>query len=435
MAERQAGKMAFLAAEQAVYPMRPRSALKAPLYRFMMDIAECIDQLLHRAYASPISLFFRQQYLALLEQQGFITIKGSMRVVEFLKALTDYYTPSFLSLLHCELNRTKHIEAEWPARLPFARRPQHPLHHILVIRFLGVTIDAFFHSPFHPPRPFGDGPWPCLNPVCEQYQTSCIAGYSISAKSLKGRPVGRFACPSCGFIYSRVGPDQVPEDAFRRDRISSYGPVWQMKLRELWFDPDVSTEYIARRLGVDFKMVILQGKRLALPSRSVTRKRSAKSSIDREKRAENRKEWLRLIEMHVQEGITALIRRSKGARTIYNWLNKHDRKWLLLHRPPKKMPQRTKEHIRAAFHVMKETSNKSRREERDVLTSQAFQEVRETREAFALRRVQWALQRYQEECTRPTRKEFIARAKVKKALDIPSVLDAIEAALTTLARK
>jgi Tn7-like transposition protein D len=243
----------------------------------------------------------------------------------------------------------------------------------------------------------------------------------------------------------------------------------------------VSTEYIARRLGVDFKMVILQGKRLALPSRSVTRKRSAKSSIDREKRAENRKEWLRLIEMHVQEGITALIRRSKGARTIYNWLNKHDRKWLLLHRPPKKMPQRTKEHIRAAFHVMKETSNKSRREERDVLTSQAirltahqiknapgeprkvtrvqleksapsagwllsrpkdfpltaqaFQEVRETREAFALRRVQWVLQRYQEESTRPTRKELISRAKVKKALDIPSVLDAIEAALTTLARK
>jgi len=69
------------------------------------------------------------------------------------------------------------------------------------------------------------------------------------------------------------------------------------------------------------------------------------------------------------------------------------------------------------------------------LKAQAFQEVRDSREAFALRRIQWALQKYEEESIKPRRREFILRAKVKKTLDIPSVLDAIEAALTRLTRR
>jgi hypothetical protein len=146
------------------------------------------------------------------------------------------------------------------------------------------------------------------------------------------------------------------------------------------------------------------------------------------------------------------------------------------HRLLKKVPLRTKEHVRATFHVMKVTLDKSGREERGAiasqaisltahqilnppgepkrvtraqleesapgldwllnspedcpLTAQAFQEVRESRKAFALRRIRWALQKYEGESIKPTRREFILRAKVKKTLDIPSVLDAIEAALT-----
>ncbi len=375
MAARQSGKRPFISAEDAVFPAQPRSALEDPSCQFMMDVAQCIDQLLRCNYTSPEQPFFRQQYLALLGQHGFITIKGSLRVVEFLKGLTDYYSPSFLSLLHCELNRTKHIEAEWPARLPFARRPQHPLHHILVIRFLGAKIDAFFNSPFHLPRPFGEGPWPCLNPVCQEYWTLCIAGNSIRANSSKDRPVGLFACPSCGFTYSRVGPDHSPEDIFRRDRIPSYGRLWQMKLCEWWLDPVMSTEHIAHCLGVDFRTVKLQAKRLTLPPRRVLGKESAESSIDHKKLAENRDEWLLLIEQYSQEGISAMLRQRKDARSIYNWLNKHDLDWLLSHRPPKKVRQRTKAHLCATFRSTRGTPDKSRREERDAIASEAIKSM------------------------------------------------------------
>ncbi len=478
MVVRQSGKKSFFSAESVVQALQPRSAASDPHCHFMLDLAECIDHLLHSDYASPEESFLRKQYIALLAQHDLITMKGSLRVVEFLKAFTDYYPLPFLSQLHCELNCTNHIEAEWPARLPYGRRPQHPLHHILVVRFLGATIDAFFSTPFHSPRPFGDGPWPCLNPVCEQHKMFCIVKYAVRANSSKNRPVGLFSCPSCGFTYSRAGPDRSPEDIFRRDRIPSYGRLWEIKLSEWWLNPEMSTERIARRLGTDFSTVKLQAQRLALPPRGISRKAGAESPINHKKLAEKREEWLQLIELHSQEGITALIHRRKSARRIYNWLNKHDQEWLLLHQPPKKMPHRTKAHLRATFRSMRETSDKSRREKRDAstsqailstahqitnypgeprrvtraqlekaapgvgwllsnpenypLTTQAFKEAKETREVFALRRIGWALLRYKDESIRPTRKEFILRAKAKNVLDILSVRTAIEEALAML---
>ncbi len=260
-------RQAFLSAERVVQPTRPRPATGSPLDSFLKDIAVCIDQLLDHTFSSPGLPFFQKQYFALLDQHGFITINGRLRAVEFLKALTEYYPPSLLALLHCELSQTRQVEAEWPVRLPFARRAQHPLHHILVVRFLGVPLETFLRFPVHAPCPFGKGPWPCLNPVCEQFRVPCIMNYAKREKSAKDHPVGLFACSSCGFTYSRAGPDGSAEDAFRRDRIPSYGRLWEIKLCEWWPDPGISIEYIARRLGVDPQTVKLQAKRLALPPR------------------------------------------------------------------------------------------------------------------------------------------------------------------------
>jgi hypothetical protein len=471
----------FIPAEGAIGSVLPCLVTNPTLYKLINDVAECIDQLLSCGYTSHGHLFFRKQYFTLLERWGFVTINGSLRVVEFLKSLTDYYSPSFLRLLHCGLSQTRHIEAEWPARLPFARRPQHPLHHILVIRFLGSTIENFLSTPILQQHLFGQSPWPCLNTVCEQYRLPCITHYSVRKNSLKGRPTGLFACPYCGFTYSRVGPDRSPEDAYRRDRIPFYGRMWLAKLGELWPDSHTSTEQIARCLGVDFNTVTRQAKRLQLPPRRVLRKRSVPNQDEHEELEQRREEWMKLIEQHAQEGITALISHTKGARTTFNWLNRHDREWLLSHLPPRKIPRRTKAHLYTTFRSKGRLSDKGREEERDEITSQsvrstahqvvkspgepirvtraqlekatpalgwllsrpnvfpqtvqAFQEVRETGEAFALRRVQWTLQQYQEECTWPTRKEFILRAKVKKALRTPSVQEAVDAALIALARK
>jgi hypothetical protein len=433
------------------------------------------------AYASPGLPFFKKQYLALLEHRDFITINGSLRVVEFLQALTHHYPPSLLSLLHCGLNGTRHIEAEWPARLPLVRKTQHPLHHILVMRFLGASIETFFQSTIDPPLPFGKGPWPCLNPVCEQYRMLCIEGYSVREKSLKGCPVGLFACSCCGFTYGRVGPDRLPEDAFRRDRIPCYGRLWDLKLCEWWLDPSISIENMARRLGVDPITVKRQAKRLTLPLRHTLRKGKVKGQVETSDLEQRREEWIKLVEEHGGDGIAALIHRVKSANTIYRWLNKYDREWLWSHRPLKKKPQRTKVHMRRMFRPADDGPETSRKEDRDVLasrairvtaqeiiqasgeprkvtraqlakaipsldwllsspnnfslTTRAYQEEKETREQFALRHIQWALEEYQEEARQPTRREFILKAKVRRALDIPFVQAALEGAFTKLEKK
>lgn len=479
-AAREPGKDIFFSAERAIWLVQPRSAIDSALYCFLKDIAECVEQLLCYAYASPGLSFFKKQYLALLEHRNFITINGSVRVVEFLQALTDYYPSSLLSLLHCGLNNTQHIEAEWPARLPLARKAQHPLHHILVMRFFGASIETFLQSTIDPPLPFGKGPWPCLNPVCEQYRMLCIEGYSVREKSLKGHPVGLFACPCCGFTYSRVGPDYSPEDAFRRGKIPCYGRLWDLKLCSWWLDPDLSLECIARRLGVDPITVKRQAQRLELPLRPTLRKGDIEEQVENGDLEQRREVWLKLVEEHGENGIAALIRRVKKANTAYKWLNKYDREWLWAHRPERKIPQTTKAHMRMTFRSTYGDGDTSRKEDRDVLTSraiqltaqrivhdpgepkkitraqlekvipslgwllsrptefpltvQAFQEVKETREAFALRRIQWALEQYLEETVQPTKNEFILKAKVKRMSDIPTVQAAIEEALIKLGK-
>ncbi|GKZ02649.1 hypothetical protein ANS017_13070 [Paraclostridium bifermentans] len=43
------------------------------------------------------------------------------------------------------------------------------IRHILIIRFLGVSIDDIFNKKYKY-KPFGEGPWPCLNCNCFYYQ-------------------------------------------------------------------------------------------------------------------------------------------------------------------------------------------------------------------------------------------------------------------------
>ena len=477
----QTGLRSFISAERAIHLVDPRSSIDFPMHGVLKDIAEIVFDLLNHSYSSPGNTFFREQYLAILDQNGFTTIKNAMRVVEFLKAFTDHYSPECLSLLHCQLSNTRHIEAEWPARLLYGHKSQHPLHHILVTRLLGVTLETFLSTPLQPSQPFGNGPWPCLNPVCLHYRQLCIANYSIREKSKKGHPVGIFGC-TCGFTYSRVGPDKSPEDIFRRDRIPWYGPLWQKKLYELWSDPYISKENIARHLGVDFNTMTRQVRELALPPRPLLREASIQKSKVIKDTAEYRKEWLEILEENPNEGITTLTHQVKQARAIYNWLYKHDQEWLLSHRPVKKIPQEVlkenKEQIRIAFRSSDNPTKKVERREYDLaiaesirstayqimhvpgeprrvtriqiekatpiipwlvrrpddypLTTQALREAIETRESFALRRICWTLQKYQEEHVRPTRREFILRSKTKKVLDISNIQVAIADALTTL---
>jgi hypothetical protein len=85
------------------------------------------------------------------------------------------------------------------------RTTAHPIKHILLIRFIGLTPEQFFEEDmvYHP---FGEGPWLCLNAAENHYKQPVIDDCKVTRDYKTGVPVGTFTC-SCGFFYSRRGPD------------------------------------------------------------------------------------------------------------------------------------------------------------------------------------------------------------------------------------
>jgi hypothetical protein len=138
---------------------------------------------------------------------------------------------------------------------------QHPLHYLILARFAELDAPTLFGNQ-ELPMPFGEPPWPCLNPVGGHYQRQTINDCSIrvswNAKSL----VGEFACDLCGMKYERCGPDQGPQDRYRRDHVPQFGSAWERSLRELWLDPAISLRSAAETLGVDPRTLRIQALRL-----------------------------------------------------------------------------------------------------------------------------------------------------------------------------
>lgn len=160
--------------------------------------------------------------------------------------------------------------------------------------------------------------------------------------------------------------------------------------------------------------------------------------IEAAERATHRRLWLSTREGNPEDGIRQI--KQKIPRT-YDWLYHYDREWLSL-TPKKKTAQRPhgalvnwtqrdlqiSQQIRLSARHLKENSTRPIRVtinslahsagQREViaknldklpLTAQVLEEVTETCEAFALRRVQWLAECYICENVHPTRWQFVHR--------------------------
>jgi hypothetical protein len=168
-----------------------------------------VEWLLNRGClnAGPQSL--HACYLDLLARKDMATYSGRVRVKKLLGAFTNFYRPEFLNKLGCSLDLGS--DHNWLLRLVRSpRMAQPPVSQMLFVRFLGLTAETFFSS-LDPLPPFGTGPWPCLNGAADHYGQRHITQCKVTFTKDHGRPVGLFAC-TCGFTYTRSGPDSLPED-------------------------------------------------------------------------------------------------------------------------------------------------------------------------------------------------------------------------------
>ncbi|MNW40217.1 hypothetical protein D3C74_173250 [compost metagenome] len=192
-------------------------------------------------------------YRMVLPKERYQTIGGRVRFNRLIKDFRNIYTDKLLEYLDCGIDSNS--TDTWLHKIIRNQEEiMHPLRHLLILSFFEKSVGGFFVLPHN--HPFGNGPWPCLNKVADHYNQSVVEKCAVTRCSTTSKPVGTFQC-SCGFVYSRRGPDTCDEDRNRIGRIKAFGPVWYNNLRCL-NKTNTSLRQKAKILGVDPGTVKLQ---------------------------------------------------------------------------------------------------------------------------------------------------------------------------------
>lgn len=418
------------------------------------------------------SNFLRERYYNNLLRLGLAYYNGNIRATELVTRLERFYPAQILEPLDCII---KNRHCNWLLRLLHSGLvgvSQLPIRHLLLILFLGYSTEEFFNS-HKEYKPFGDGPWPCLNHTAVHYRQPVVIKCRVTdnlTKGKTGRPMGIFNC-ECGFVYNRVGPDKSAEDRHRVDSVESYGPVWEKVLREVWLDNSLSLVRAARQLGVSELTVVRYAIRFNLPMNIPSARQVSLKTIERYKNFRRsrkealefyRKEWKSIIVANPDASRRQLM---TTASFLYLWLKKNDCEWLETHLPPIRKSDRKVEHkdwksidvglaiaIEAAAKRLRETPGRPVRISlaaivREVgyklwlefrlnklpLTSQALKNCLESVEDFLIRRIGWTEEYYSQERKCPAKSYFIRTSGTQnKTGNNPRVQSAIDAAIGRL---
>ena len=459
----------FIAAERVLSASsEDLSTSTRPYHETLLHIARDAAWLLQQNDLGPGLELLRQHYNEALHVRGLTSKTGNALPFVTAQRFQDHFPRPLLEMLGCSLETN--AEDSWVRDILTRKNNVHnPLHYLLFIRFLGYTVDELLQLPL-PKDFFGAGPWPCLNPVCDRYLKNQIEECKINY-AYDGGVSGSFSC-SCGFTYTRRGPDRSPEDRFRRGKVRAYGPVWDERLRRLWNDPTVTIQAAGHQLGVQPSTVTRQADRLGLPfpppgSSVVTPvKMLASNKRTRYKFMERltayRLEWLVMVELYPEHGIYGLIVKASSA---YAWLRANDREWLKANSPKTRRGRHARTRIDWENHdaqlakqidlaaqrlrekagcpvwvtasaIAREVGNRDLlafHRDKFPLTLETLHKEIETYEQFAIRRVRWAAKCYRDEGICPSRPQLVSRARAQNCARRPLIKEALDAALELLA--
>ena len=210
-------------------------------HRILLKMANDARWLLSRNKPAIKTETIRFRYYNSLLKKGFAYYNGRIKNSRFLDAFNEYFSVRLLEDTGCDPDQDK-----WLIRILINSNTKvsfHPVRHLLIMTFLEMTAEELFLD-FEEYKPFGDGPYPCLNAGADHFGKLLIENCRIldninKGEKNKGLPIGIFSC-NCGFIYQRVGPDQSIDDHFRFSSVREYGAVWENKLSEYWRNPEIS---------------------------------------------------------------------------------------------------------------------------------------------------------------------------------------------------
>ncbi|WP_419877520.1 TnsD family transposase [Brevibacillus centrosporus] len=293
----------------------PRNSEFLPVHEHAYVMAEEVHWLLCNEI-HPFGLDnIKAYYLDKLKSQKFASYSGQVSSRDLMNAFFSHYGKDYLEQVHSSFNINSNenwLTCMW--RKP--RNATNPIRHILLLNFLGDSVKSNVSMNFSI-NPFGKGPWPCLNAAAPHFLENVVTDCKITKNYKLDVPVGRFTC-SCGFVFSRRGPDTKEEDRQRIGRIKEFGHVWEDKLMYLKNVEGKSMHSISKLFHIDSNTVRRQLKRL---------EKEGQNFVDRaeNKQQKMRSVWGELVLSNPAKNKTEL---RKMSPNTFAWLYRYDRDWL-----------------------------------------------------------------------------------------------------------
>ncbi len=442
----------FHCAEDSLKIQSPQLLIESSTdHKLFLYLADNAEWLLSKSNLSLREGELRERYYNLLLERKYAFYNGRIKNKELLEDFNNKFTSKILEIFGCELRTdcrnwlSKFLE-EYKVKTI-----HHPVRHLLLMNFLDITPVKFF-TVFTEFKPFGYGPYSCLNKASDHYRELRIQKcqiYDNLSKEEKFRgSIAVFSC-DCGFIYQRRGPDKSNEDRFFYDSVREYGTVWENTLAQLWADSSFSLTHIGEKLGVSSTSVGRHAIRLNLPmntknTRSLNgydRHRNPKPSFS-EMRGNYRNEWLNLRKNNLKLTRLELM---KKFNFIYLWLKRNDSEWFESHLPKitrvsekndildwEKIDKQLSEEVSyicdeifniktfpiriSITEIIRRAGNKGWIEKRKIklpMTSVVIDKKLESLEEFMIRKVEWAENEFLKKGKIPTQMELKVTARVR----------------------
>ena len=416
----QTRKSAFVTAEQSITNTQARELEESnPDHQTYLKFAQDAQWLLNNPHINS-NYDLEDLYSRWFYARDLSWYSGQVKVTFLCGKIQSHYSPALLDRFHCRTERWNN----WVRKLIHEMdRAHHPIEHLLMIQFLGLSVEEFFDPP--PLRsPFGDGPWPCLNPTCEHFRKRVINECELISSKQGKTSTAVFEC-SCGLSYYRNNRKSSVNDLGQATGFLTVTSSWLKMLKRE--NESVPNAKLAERFCTSHKTILnllFRAEFIAINGSA-----SAKEEVfridffDQNKNPARRKNfreiWLKRRAENPDLTRSVLQKRYSGLAT---WLSKHDRKWFKKHLPPRRqqpgppprfnwpeqdelLAQTVREQadrireapgrpIRISVTSLGKQIGKlavvTKRGHLVPLTKQALVDVSETAEGCAVRRVNWA---------------------------------------------
>lgn len=261
-----------------------------------------------------------QIYRYILRLKGYLTANGAVKQIELGEDLEEFYGRDFLNYINCSVRLGDN--SCWLRLITSKHRSVfHPIYHLLLLNFLNVSVERLSEIDDFEYKPFGKGPYPCLNPAAEHYKELIIEDVIIKRDQNTGNLRGLFGC-KCGYQYVRIGPDKSESDVYKYNKIFEYGPIWKERLFYLVKNQKKTYKEVAEELHVSDQTV----------SRYVNgfKKKPKKTSATLEKLDIFKERWLTLMNENPSYSQDQIRSKDQG---LYSLLYKYDKEWLKRNSP------------------------------------------------------------------------------------------------------